>query len=34
MHKLEEWLMNHFLEFIFAMSAFWIILVTVGLIMS
>ncbi len=34
MHKLEEWLMDHFIEFIFVMSAAWIILVVVGLIMS
>lgn len=34
MHKLEEWLMDHFIEFIFAMSVAWVGLVVVGLVMS
>lgn len=34
MHKLEEWLMDHFLEFISVMALGWVVLVIVGLVMS
>ncbi|ODN65360.1 hypothetical protein A9E74_02834 [Methylophaga muralis] len=34
MHKLEEWLMEHFIEFIIVMSLACIGLVAYGLLMS
>lgn len=34
MHKLEEWLMEHFIEFVIAMSVACIGLVAFGLFMS